>query len=137
MNNMDKIDKERRDKIINMERPYGDGTVGAEDYRTPLWFIKSRNAIYYVLGVIEVLLAFRFIFKFLGANPDSTFVAFMYSITGIFTAPFVGIFNSFVTNGLAAKSVFEPATVIGMIVYAIAAWGLVSLARLKAARDGH
>jgi len=133
MSRMDNADKDD----INAKRIYGNGTIGYDEYKGSLWFVKCRNAIYYVLGVIEVLLAFRFIFKFLGANPDSGFVAFLYTITGIFTAPFLGIFNSFVTNGLAVKSVFEPATIIGMMVYAIAAWGLVSLARLKAVRDGH
>lgn len=105
-----------------------------DNAKTPLWFTRSRNAINYVLGVVEVLLAFRFIFKLLGANPRSGFVGFLYSITGILTAPFSGIFNSFVTDGLAARSVFEPATVIGMIVYAVAAWGLISLIRIKVSR---
>ncbi|MCR4437133.1 MAG: YggT family protein [Clostridiales bacterium] len=111
--------------------------MGYENYNAPLWYIKSRNAIYYVLGVMEVMLAFRFIFKLLGANPNSGFVAFLYSITGIFAAPFSGIFNSFATNGLAVRSVFEPAVIIAMIVYAIIAWGLVNLIRLKVLRDGH
>lgn len=107
------------------------------DDRISLWYIKSRNAIYYVLGVIEVLLAFRFFFKLLGANQASGFVSFIYSITGILSAPFKGIFSPYVTNGLSARSVFEPSVIIAFIVYAIAAWGLVKLIRLKAARDGH
>lgn len=111
--------------------------AGHEDYKAPLWYIRCRNSIYYVLGVIEVLLAFRFIFKFLGANPGSGFVGFLYTVTGIFTAPFSGIFNPFVTGGLVARSVFEPATVIAAMVYAVAAWGLVNLIRLKVSRDGH
>ncbi|KUO77433.1 MAG: hypothetical protein APF77_12895 [Clostridia bacterium BRH_c25] len=100
----------------------------------PLWFIKTRHAIYYVLGIIEVLLGFRFIFKLLGANPQNGFVSFLYSISGIFTAPFSGIFDPFVTSGLAAKSVLEPAVIIGMAVYAAAAWALVGLVKLKVNR---
>lgn len=103
----------------------------------PLWYIKSRNAIYYILGVIEVLLAFRFLFKLLGANQASGFVSFIYSLTGIFVAPFTGIFSPFVTEGLSVRSVFEPSVIIAFIVYAIIAWGLVMLIRLKASRDGH
>ncbi|WP_333783040.1 hypothetical protein [Lutispora saccharofermentans] len=103
----------------------------------PLWFLKTRHAIYYILSVIEVLLAFRFIFKLLGANPRNGFVSFIYSIAGIFMAPFSGIFYSSTTNGLAAKSVFEPATLIGMAVYAVLAWGLVGLIRLKASEKGY
>jgi len=135
-NQMNNTDKGSRDNEIRTKRIYGDGTAGYESNRIPLWFIKSRNAINYVLGVIEVLLAFRFMFRLLGANPGSGFVAFVYTVTGILTAPFYGIFNSFVTGGLAARSVFEPATIIGMIVYAIVAWGLINLIRLKALRDG-
>ena len=108
-----------------------------ENSGMPLWFLKTRHAIYYVLSVIEVLLASRFIFKLLGANPQNGFVAFLYSLAVIFIAPFSGIFNAFVTNGLAAKSVLEPSTLIAMAVYAVLARGLVGLIRLKASRDGY
>lgn len=131
---MDNTDKESMDNEFKKKRLYADGTMG---YETPLWFVRSKNSIYYVLGVIEVLLVFRFIFKLLGANPRSGFAAFIYSMTNIFTAPFSGIFNSFTTYGNVAKSVFEPGTIIAMIVYAIVAWGLVRLLRLKVSRDGN
>jgi hypothetical protein len=105
---------------------------GHEKYNVPLWFVNTRHAVYFLLGVIEVLLGFRFIFKLLGANPQNGFVAFIYSMSGIFSAPFSGIFDSLVSPGLAAKSVFEPAAIIGMIVYAVIAWGIISLIRIKA-----
>lgn len=107
---------------------------GFDSYNMPLWFLKTRHSIYFVLGVIEVLIGFRFIFKLLGANPQNGFVSFLYSMSGIFTAPFSGIFDPFVSAGLAAKSVFEPAAIIGMAVYAVFAWGLVSLIRIKASK---
>ncbi|MCX7711823.1 MAG: YggT family protein [Clostridia bacterium] len=133
---MDDDNKNFRDNEIPSNRPSADGTIGYDSFRIPLWFIKTRNAINYVLGLIEVLLAFRFLFMLLGANPRSGFVSFLYTVTGIFVSPFTGIFNSFTTGGLAARSVFDPATLIGMIVYAVIAWGLVSLIRIKALRDG-
>jgi hypothetical protein len=55
-------------------------------------------------------------------------------MSAIFTAPFSGIFDPFISAGLSAKSVFEPAAIIAMGVYAILAWGLVSLIRIKAAK---
>lgn len=134
---MENDNNEHIDKVIKLKKFNNDGVAAYAEPDAPLWYIKSRNAIYYVLGVIEVLLAFRFIFRLLGANPLSGFVSFIYSITGIFIAPFWGIFNSFVSNGLAARSVFEPATVIGMAVYAIAAWGIVRLLKIKVSKDGH
>jgi hypothetical protein len=93
------------------------------------WFIKSRNTIYYILGVIEVFLALRLVFKLLGASTSSTFVLFLYSSTRFLIYPFIGIFKAFSTG---KSYVFEPATVIAMIIYALVARGIVSLIKLKA-----
>ena len=126
----------QNEKDFRRNSTYNSGTLSHHDH-LPLWYIKTRNAIYYVLGVVEVLLAFRFLFKLLGANQASGFVSFLYIITGILSAPFKGIFSPSVTEGLSVRSVFEPSVIIAVIVYAITAWGLVRLIRLKAARDGH
>lgn len=127
----------QRNDRTGSETPYNDSRIKYENHKLPLWFLKSRNATYYVLGVVELLLAFRFVFKLLGANPNNGFVAFLYSIAGIFTAPFSGIFNPFITSGLAAKSVLEPSAIIAMAVYAVLAWCLVGLFRLIAAKEGY
>ena len=103
----------------------------AETYEDQRWFIQTRSIVYYILGVIEVLLAFRFIFKLLGASKASEFVSFLYLITQSIIAPFSGIFRTAVTQGGVMQSIFEPATVIAMIVYAIIAKGVVSLVKLK------
>ncbi|MBU7006241.1 YggT family protein [Phosphitispora fastidiosa] len=89
--------------------------------------IKAKKIVYYILGVLEVLFAFRLIFKLLGANPWSGFVAFIYSVSQVFLAPFINIFRPGVTRGNMTQAVLELATVIGMIVYAILAWGIVKL----------
>jgi len=88
---------------------------------------KITKLVYYVLGVLETLLVFRLIFKFLGANPGSTFVSMIYKISGFFLAPFIGIFRSAVSNGIETKSVLEPTTIIAIIVYALIAYGIVRL----------
>ncbi len=97
-------------------------------------YILSKRIIYYLLGLLETLLLFRFLFKLLGANPQSGFVAGIYAVTGGFLAPFTGIFRPFVTKGAETQSVFEPATLIGMLVYALLAWGLVRLLELYLTR---
>lgn len=83
--------------------------------------------IYYILGVIEVLFAFRLVFKLLGANPGSMFVSFIYTVSQAFMAPFSGIFRPSVTGGIETQSVLEPATIIAMIVYALIAWGITRM----------
>lgn len=86
--------------------------------------------IYFVLGVVDVLLAFRFILKLTGASPSSSFVQFIYNLTRIFVMPFEGIFRRAVTEGIETSSVFEPSTIVALVVYAILAWGLVALSRM-------
>lgn len=92
--------------------------------------LRARKIIYYLLGIVEILLAFRFILRLLGANPGNAFVNILYSVTTFLLWPFSGIFSTAVTTGLETKSYFEPATIIAMIVYGIVAWGIVKLIRI-------
>lgn len=89
--------------------------------------LKAQRIVYYILGVFEVLLAFRLVFKLLGANAVSPFVAFLYSLTQIFIYPFTGIFPAASAKGIETQAVLEPTTIIAMIVYGVIAWGIVKL----------
>ncbi|MDT3701202.1 MAG: YggT family protein [Thermincola sp.] len=95
--------------------------------RTKEGRIKAQQIVYYILGILEVLFAFRLVLKLLGANPYSGFVSFIYAVTQVFLAPFSSIFRSGVTQGNMTQGILEPSTIIGMIVYAIIAWGIVKL----------
>lgn len=88
------------------------------------WF---TTIIYFLLGVMEVIMLLRFIFRLLGANPGSPFVSFLYQLSHVFVVPFNGIFND---QALGTRSVFEVSTLIAMLLYALIAWGLVSLVRV-------
>lgn len=94
---------------------------------------RLRSMMNYILGILESLLAFRLIFKLLGANPESTFVSLIYTVSGVFVIPFRGIFSSAVTEGIETKSVLEPPTIIAMIVYALIAYGIVKLIEINQA----
>lgn len=83
--------------------------------------------IYFVLGVVEILLAFRLVFKLMGASSASSFVSLIYAITGVFILPFEGIFSRSFADGIEATAVLEPATMVAMIVYAVLAWVIVKL----------
>lgn len=99
--------------------------------RDDRWFYKTRSVVYYILGVIEILLAFRLVFRSLGANVNNPLVASLYSITRTFIAPFSGIFNV-ISPGGTMRYVIEPDVIIAMIVYAIIAYGLIKLIRVAA-----
>lgn len=87
---------------------------------------KTYQIIYYILGLVEILLAFRFVFRLLGANQGSGFVSFIYSITGVFMAPFRAIFPT-IAEGVSA---LEWSILVAMVVYATVAWGLAYLLRI-------
>ncbi len=89
-----------------------------------------QYVIYFILGVLEVLLSFRLVLKLAGASLASGFVRFIYGITGIFIMPFEGIFRRGYASGVETTSVLEPSTIVAMIVYAIIVWGIVTLIRL-------
>jgi hypothetical protein len=83
--------------------------------------------VWFLLGIVEVLLALRFAFKVLGANPTNSLVNLVYSVTGLLTAPFDNIFGVAQNTDGATKFVFEPSIVVAAVVYALAAWGIVKL----------
>lgn len=134
MDNNKDLSNEQKDNVIHMNRTNGYSVAYARN-EAPVWFVKSRSIIYYILGLIEILLAMRFLFMLLGANPRSGFTAFLYSITGIFISPFSGIFNPVTASGLVSSSVFDPAAIIAMAVYALIAWGIVRLLLIKVSKE--
>lgn len=81
---------------------------------------------YFVLGVLEVILFLRFLFRLLGANEGNAFITFLYALSLIFVGAFNGIFN----DQALGHSVFELSTLTAMLIYALIAWGIVSLGRL-------
>ncbi|MDO8507475.1 MAG: YggT family protein [bacterium] len=83
--------------------------------------------IYFLFGALEILLVFRFVLKLLGASLSSGFVSSIYDISRIFILPFEGIFRTGTTQGAETTAVFEPATLVAIIVYAVLAWGIVKL----------
>lgn len=95
-------------------------------YQTKKVIFRSYQVIWYILGVIEVLLVFRVVLKFLGANAFSGFTNFIYAISGLFTLPFAGILGTSASSNL----IFEWSTLIAMAVYAIVAYGIVALFQL-------
>jgi hypothetical protein len=87
----------------------------------------ASNAVWYLLGLVEILLGFRFVLKLFGANQNSGFVDFIYSVTGVLTAPFDNIFGVTKATAGETKSVFEPSILVAGVVYALIAWGIVKL----------
>jgi glucan phosphoethanolaminetransferase (alkaline phosphatase superfamily) len=94
-----------------------------KEYQTKKAIFRTYQIIWYILGVIEVVLAFRVLLKLLGANSYSGFTSFIYAFSNPFALPFSGILGT--TSSLVM--VLEWSTFIAMSVYAILAYGLVAL----------
>jgi len=69
------------------------------------------------LAVVETVLGFRLGFLLAGANANNGFVDFIYDISDLLAEPFQGI----IANEALDGGLFEPATVIAMVVYLVAA----------------
>ena len=86
------------------------------------------NLIWFVAGVILVLLAFRFVLALLGANPANGFANFIYTTSHPLVAPFFGLFSYNYTYGISR---LEAYTLVAMLVYLVIALGLTSLVNLN------
>ena len=92
-------------------------------YNTKKTIFRMYQIIWYVLAIIEIFLAFRMVFKAVGANPYSGFASFIYALSNPLAVPFQGI----VANSVYGNSVFEWSTIIAAVVFFLIAWGLVYL----------
>lgn len=92
-------------------------------YETKKAIFRSYQIIWYIVGVIEVLLAFRVVLKLLGANTFSGFTNFIYAVSDPFALPFSGIIRTTTNSGFA----LEWSSLIAMAVYAILAYGVIKL----------
>jgi hypothetical protein len=92
---------------------------------------RAQQAVYLLFGVIEVLVAIRFLLRLFGADLTAPFSAAILGITAPFVAPFVGVFP----NAAASGSVFEPASLLAIVIYALAAWLIAKIIWLLFARD--
>lgn len=97
-----------------------------KEYQTKKAIFRTYQVIWYILGIIEVVLAFRIMLKLFGADAQSGFTNFIYAISNPFALPFAGILG---ISGVS-DMILEWSTLIAMIVYAILAYGIVMLLQL-------
>ncbi len=99
--------------------------------------VKATNSqtieylVYFFFGALDILLIFRLLLKLTGANVASAFVGLIYALSKIFIMPFEGIFRRGFAPGVETTAVFEPATLVAIIVYVVLAWGIVKLIRIS------
>jgi hypothetical protein len=85
---------------------------------------KLTQLIWLLVGLLEGLLALRFIFKLIGVNAANAFASLLYAVTDLFVAPFASLTSAPSASGM----VLEVSTLIAMIVYALIGWALARIA---------
>lgn len=89
------------------------------------------HAVYYLFGMLEILLAMRVILQFFGASSDDVIANIVYNLSN----PFVALFVRLLRNPtLSSTSVIEITTLIAMVTFAILAWLLGRVMRLAESR---
>ena len=106
--------------------PITPGEHPQKTYAKKKVIFRAYQIIWYILGLIEVLLAFRFVLKALGANPASGFTNLIYTLSNPLALPFRGIFPTSAAEG----AIVEWSTLVACVVYTIIAFGVVQLFQL-------
>ena len=75
---------------------------------------KWQRLLSWGFAALEIILLIRFLFRILGADQDSGFITFLYSLTHIFLSPFFGAIND---QSLGTRSVLEVTTLFVIVFY--------------------
>ena len=122
----DQISPQVVKKTIRQVKPQIKVGAPQKVYETKKAIFRTYQVIWYILGIIEVLLIFRIVLKILGANTQSGFTSFIYAISNTLALPFTGILRTTVDSNM----IIEWSPIIAMVVYLIIAFGIVELFQL-------
>jgi len=87
----------------------------------------ATRIVHYLTSALLALLALRFIFALLGANPDNGLASFIYTLTQPLVSPFFNLFSYNYTDGVRR---FESFTLVAMAIYALVGYGIARLMSL-------
>jgi len=89
---------------------------------------KMVQIVWLLFGLIEAVLAIRFILRLLAANPDAPFATFIYNVSDVFLLPFMGLFATPHSGGAA----LDLNAIVGIVVYMLVAWLIAKIVWLLA-----
>lgn len=120
-------------KTVRVEEDHlGDETVSTKTEETPSQY-DARHAtnrgieiVYYIAGVLSLLLGLRFVLILLGAN-NTGIINLVYQVTQPFVTPFYGIFGNTVIYGNARV---EWESLLAVVAVAIIAYIVAGFLRL-------
>ena len=93
---------------------------------------RAVQTVWFLIGIINVILALDFILRLLGAN-NVGFAHLIYVLDRVFAAPFIGVFTPSYSDGSAS---FAWADLLGILVYCLIGWGITKAVRIAATPRG-
>lgn len=93
----------------------------------PSGSVLGQRVVYLIIGIVEGLLAIRFVLSMLGANRGNIFANFVYDLTAPLVAPFQTLFSYQMQYGVSR---FELETVVAMLIVALIGYVVLALFRL-------
>lgn len=93
------------------------------DQERRVFTFKATQLVWLFLGILEALLALRFVLKLIAANPESPIAVFIYGLTGLFLIPYEGLTITPQLGGME----LELSTLIAMAIYALIFWAIERL----------
>lgn len=85
------------------------------------------NTIFWLTGILEILLGVRFLLRLFGANRENQFAQLINNLSAPFMAPFSTLFISPTSGGGA--NIFDFNIAIAILAYALLSYLAVSLVR--------
>lgn len=107
----------------------------ASDFGKKKTLFHAYRIIWYLFAFIEIVLAFRFVLKLLGANPEAGFTKFVYALSAPFAGPFTNIFQDSTAQGVETTAFFEWSTLIAALVYIVITWAIIKIFKLGKPTD--
>lgn len=101
------------ESVIKVEPPQ-------EEYEKKRTIVRSREWIWWVLLVIEIILLIRFFIKLFGADPNNLFSIFINLISLPFMFMFIGLFTS--TTSITGNVIIEWSTFFAIFFYLAVAY---------------
>ena len=106
---------------------YGTGVVSRSVGVYPVGY-RAIQMIWFIVGIINVVLALDFIFRLTAAN-NVGFARFIFALGRVFAAPFDGIFNLTVADGVY---VARWSDLLAIAIYTSIGLGVTKLVRIMA-----
>ena len=128
------MQEDKQTEVRETTSQVGDTSVARQSVSTKVQtsgVVVAQRIVWFVAGLISIIIAIRFVLLLLGANQAAGFTDFIYSLSGAFVAPFVGIFGE-PTYG---ASVFEVSSLLAIVVYLLIALGIAKLLTIGRPRE--